>query len=175
MRRLLILMLVFGLASVANAAIVISLDGDTVTDTITIVESTTVKVDLYNTDAADYGVFLAFFNASEGLFALSNPGLTANAGGMSSFGGPHDLIALGLGLDALAYDVTLATGPPPDTNIIGSQFEVDMHCAGVGTVVVQAIDLTSMAVLDQATINQIPEPATLVLLGLGGLLLRRRK
>lgn len=171
MRRLLILMLVFGMASVANAAIEISLNGSTATDALTIGLSDTITVDIYNTDGADYGAFLGFYNRSEGLYALSNAALTPSAGDLSTFTGPTDMT--GYGIDADFYDVTLAQSQ--GTSTIGSQFETDMHCLGEGAVVIQLLDNTSLAVLDTATITQIPEPATLVLLGLGGLLLRRRK
>ena len=61
-----------------------------------------------------------------------------------------------------------------------------IHCTGDGFVIVDLLsafeqggtfdmDFAEVPAAGQLTIHQIPEPATVLLLGLGGLLLRRRK
>ena len=66
MKKLLILILVLGMASAANAAI--TLVGPT-----TIYEGDTVSIGIYNDDGYDYLAYLDFGYVSEGGFALSNP------------------------------------------------------------------------------------------------------
>ncbi|MCX5637648.1 MAG: PEP-CTERM sorting domain-containing protein, partial [Planctomycetota bacterium] len=59
--------------------------------------------------------------------------------------------------------------------IAGKHFEMDFHCMAVGdvTLTLRAFD---EAEVDRVVIHQlIPEPVSMVLLGLGGLLLRRRR
>ena len=171
MKKLLILMLVLGLASTANAAIVLSLDGSTDIDEISIDVSDTVVVDIYNTDGKGYLAYLDFYYTSDGSYALSNATLTANAGDLSGFVGPYDG-----GYDNDEYEVTLNNAVGDSTP--GSQFEVDLHCEKENLDVL--IELwkcvgTTYTLEDTATIHQLPEPMTIALLGLGGLFLRRRR
>jgi hypothetical protein len=53
---------------------------------------------------------------------------------------------------------------------------IEFHCEGAGDAVISLIttDFTTYTVHDTLTIHQIPEPATIVLLSLGGLLLRKK-
>ena len=56
--------------------------------------------------------------------------------------------------------------------------DIVFHCEGPGDVVIQLIftpDGATLTLCDQVIIHQIPEPATIMLLSLGGLLLRKRK
>ena len=51
--------------------------------------------------------------------------------------------------------------------------DVAFHCDGEGDVTLYLVD-NNGEVADSQVIHQIPEPMTLALLGLGGLLLRRK-
>jgi len=86
MKKLLALMLVLGMASFANAAITISVNGSTTgPDVITIGVSDTVTIDIWNqggsqTGNRNYIAYLDFFFVSDASFTLSSPRLGAAAG-----------------------------------------------------------------------------------------------
>ena len=52
---------------------------------------------------------------------------------------------------------------------------IKLHCEGLGDVILTLLDAGSFEPLSRVVIHQIPEPITFALLGLGGLFLRRRK
>lgn len=159
MKKLLILMLILGMASAANAAI--ELDGPAIMNV-----GDTVSIGIYNTDGVDYLAYMSVFYISEGGFAMSNPQLTALAGDLSSFSAPYEYS------DIKEIEVTLK-----GTSIPGIQFTWDLqYLDGCVTVWVELWDNSDLsAPVDSLEINT-PEPMTLALLGLGGLfVLRRRK
>jgi len=54
--------------------------------------------------------------------------------------------------------------------------DLEFHCEGLGDVFIDLIDGNTGDILGTLLIHQIPEPATIAMLGLGGLaILRRRK
>ena len=184
MRKLLILMLVLGMASMANAGIslVVSTDGGETYDaytasSLTINTSETVLIGVYNTaPTAGTGFFDAYV-------IVDNPGTTATGGqwtGNGTYnyppGAPGGSIAY-LGWSSLYGDQwTLFNSEPTVTPIFGGiSGEFEFHCTDVGSIDVYVMDFTSFVEYDRLTIHQIPEPMTMALLGLGGLFLRRRK
>ena len=175
MKKMLILMAVLGMASIANADVVLSFDGSTAIDEVTIVTSQTVTIDLYNNgsapgDPVDFFVYLDFYYPSEGTYSLSDPRLGDAAGDFpASFTGPY------LGdddYDEVEFSQAWAVG---SDEIPGEMFLIDLHCEGIGDVIIEAYDWRTEELVDTLIIHQIPEPATIALLGLGGLLLRRKK
>ena len=175
MKKFLTLCLVLALASAANAAIVLSINGSTDVDEITIAPSDWVTVDIYNDNMEtlkDFNLHAAIYNKSEGLYALANARLGPAAGDMpATFSGPYQ----GYGVDADWYYMSQSwsiTGTP----IPGVIFLFDLHCEDLGTVLVELFDYreSETVAVDSLSIYQ-PEPMTIALLGLGGLFLRRRK
>ena len=175
MRRCAVLLAFLAMTSFANADIVISVEGDTETDEVLAYCSVTVTIGIYNNgsapgDPVDFFVYLDFYYPSEGTYALSNPRLGPAAGDFpASFTGPY------LGdddYDEVEFSQAWAVG---SDEIPGEMFLIDLHCEGIGDVIIEAYDWRTEELVDTLIIHQIPEPATIALLGLGGLLLRRKK
>jgi len=185
MKKMLILMLVLGMASITNAALQISVSGNwnPVDSEITLLPSEEVILDIW-TDAAipDAVTWALYCNTSLGIisgglyvgpddggniygfnyepasaFGVITPvGEDGIMGGIAVFGGS------GIAADTLLYDQIL------------------FHCEGEGETLISLGLVNSdtgeiIEVMDSVIIHQVPEPATIALLGLGGLLLRRKK
>lgn len=167
MKKLLVLLLIIGMVSAANAAIMLSVDGDTTQEEIDLLKDDTAVIGVYVTDAVYYEAFLTFARVSEGGFELSNEtSLWPWDPPIIIHPTPPD--------DFELYEIF----PPPDwTPVPGFWFTVDLTCMSAGVdVLVALIDPQMGDLIDTLTIHQIPEPMTLALLGLGGLfVLRRRK
>lgn len=182
MKKLLILMLVLGLASVANASLIFTIDGVEQPPEITLDVSEAVSLDLHLTAGENmlgYDIQYILSNNQAELIttgAYGYPAMTLPA--------PFDL---------LGY---VAYSDPQNVRITASQFlglplegpadlmlDMVLHCLEPTDVVltVEVMGTTDLngepltGVIHTLTIHQIPEPATVLLLGLGGLLLRRRK
>jgi hypothetical protein len=87
---------------------------------------------------------------------------------------PGDLLAAFEAQDLSYVNLASSTVPTPSLNgllLSGITF----HCEGTGDVTVKLLNNQTSTVVAQAVISQIPEPMTVALLGLGGLLLRRKK
>ena len=174
MKKLLGLLIILAMTSFANADIVISVNGDTDLDEILVSVSDTVTIGIYNNgsapgDPVDFFVYLDFYYPSEGTYALSDPRLGPAAGDFpASFTGPY------LGDDdyeEVEFSQAWAVG---SDEVPGTMFLIDLHCEGIGDVIVEAYDWRTEELVDTLIIH-IPEPASLALLGLGTILLRKRK
>lgn len=196
MKKLLVLMLVLGMASLANATLQISVDGDwePVDSEIFLMPSDTVILDIW-TDAAitkapaDYytwalivdtqcatitgGVAVEPWASDDDMWLgiFSVPSAAETIGGIPEswdgiWGGITIFGGAGIPANSLLYD------------------EILFHCESAelkcyDTVVelwrVNNDTFELMSLEDSVIIHQIPEPMTIALLGLGGLFLRRRK
>jgi hypothetical protein len=193
MKKLLVLLLVLGMASAASAALQISVNGDPepVDSQIYLFPSDTIELDVYSDiDLVPGGegenmywvltVDTALGSISGGRVAVADPHTDWY------FDGPYD-DAVGNGIQGLpagqngvlGYVATLGATIPAQTLFD----QIIFHCewdSGPTVITLWAAD-PSTATVDQepwdtVTIHQIPEPMTVALLGLGGLfLLRRRK
>ena len=176
MKRAFIPLLVFAMASSAYADIMISVNGTLDIDEVTISVSDVVTIDVYNaggTTPVDFQAYLDFYYKSDGAYSLSNPRVPG--------GGPPII------------DFSIVPDPPYDNDefwitvfwqpgepeVPGEIFFVDLHCElPYKDVLVELYDSRvdgGYTIVDSLIIHQIPEPATLLLLGLGGLLLRKKK
>jgi hypothetical protein len=166
MKKLLTLLLVLGLASAASATVSLSLDGvNPIAATgEEIVAGATVSLYVISDDATAYMYDVTLADADA---TLGYPSINSNAGNMAgivdwSGGGvtDYELTAADSGGNILAgIHFTMDLSP---LGAAGTDFYVQLYEYGGPTI-------------DDATINVVPEPMTIALLGLGGLFLRRRK
>ena len=185
MKKFLIFVLVLGMASMASAVLQISVHnnppgGETwdpmnpADSEITVLPSHYLMIDIWTTTTINSGV-------GEGYFLL---GLTATKGTLSggdsmwpAEGGVNYYSGMGTGFlppEEVGDLATVATFSP----ITGVVFDhIIFHCEGPGDAVLHLYEdaFGTPGVIDTVIIHQIPEPATIALLGLGSLLLRRRK
>jgi len=185
MKKLLVLALVLSMATMANAALVLSVGGATDVTEITIMPIDTISLDIATLDAIPYlsGSYaaivagpLATIDLQSGLTVVADSGCTLeHSAPVSEFvtGLPEGTD--GMGVNAFAMDMT--AGIVAGTTLFDS---IIMHCGGPGDTMILLLQLNDsfevVGIMDQVIVHQIvPEPMTLGLLGLGGLFLRRRK
>jgi hypothetical protein len=196
MKKFLIFMLVLGMASVATATLQISVDGEyephdstIYLDPTGVLAPATCILDIWNDanivpSGAGEGNWLLMCDTALG--TITNG--VAVAYGDVTLMGPLSASESGVTGMPEGYDgeygaillVGVTTVIPVGTKLFD---EILFTCMGQGDVLITLERITDggeypadPAVLyDSVTIHQIPEPATIALLGLGGLLLRRRK
>lgn len=184
MKKLLILMLVLGVASMANATLQISVgaDQDPLDTEYTVLPSETIMLDIW-TDA-DIGAFenvtWALVTADDEATITTGLGLIA---GYTVMGNVQDMSWGPEGINGRfgGYFAGMSGNPTAGATLYD---EFTFHCVNdEKDAVIELWQLQDLGgdqwgfetLLDSAVIHQIPEPMTMVLLGLGGLLLRRRK
>jgi hypothetical protein len=180
MKKLLVLMMVLAMAGMANAALLLSVDGvvDPPDTQIEIAPSDEVIIDIWGDGLTDPYAFLLGIAAGDGSKgSLDISGATVlypgSEAAIMEFDDQGTADMLGLE-NPFVYieltDVAIPPAPLDGTLVDGIVF----HCEALGDVTLVLLDGDGM-VMDTQVIHQIPEPMTVALLGLGGLLLRRRK
>jgi hypothetical protein len=186
MKKLLVFMLVLGIASMANAMILgISVNGDQdpVDSEIFLAPSETLELDIFDTEGYAIGDDVYFV-------LVTDPAKGAIAGGVVNLGAPENAPA-----DSFVMDDAVGNGfwPGPENGVGGGIVYygtsgtygpgtyidgIEFHCVAEGDAIVAlwtSPDFVAWTLEDSVVIHQIPEPMTVLLLGLGGLFLRRRK
>ena len=163
MKKLLVLTLVLAVASGASAALTLV---DVPTDPIDIGDSIAILVN--NSDDGAYSGWLQITDQAVADYDGDPVFTTAgNPNGDS-------------GLDVFAeypgwYQFTVASFDAANAIVAGDHIQVNISGISEGSSVLGLYDSDGVTLLDSATINVIPEPMTIALLGLGGLFLRRRR
>ena len=176
MKKLLILALVMGVASTANATLtLVSSNGDTL-DPAGVAYPMTTVIGIHNdTAAAGQGLltWLAIPDADPGSWTgTANIHVPPQVTG-GEYNTHYGVVDPGVGnVDLWESNMSVASTTPFGIGIL-TDFEFVCTDLGDVTITMYADDIAT--VLDTLTIHQIPEPITFALLGLGGLFLRRRK
>jgi hypothetical protein len=178
MKKIMILVLVLGLASAANAAYSYNW---TDTDGNPIAQGTIGTAIVLNIDRDTYtGTWSHGFKMYDNFENMGGPGdygdMTGAAyGGAEGSTPPAAISAYSTTYDG--YDLTAGQTSAAGTDVYtgGTMFELTIMPSASGTLTIDNVDSSYTNVVDSASINIIPEPMTIALLGLGGLFLRRRK
>ena len=161
MKKLLIVMLVLAVASVANATL-------SITAPATVDLGATATVTVSSDTAADS--YIAYVDFTGGV-PLSNAQILAAAG-------PNAKCTLSPYGYAGYYEIAALDYTPPSDILAGAHFTFDLISTGADlstTYTVRLLDEDWATEIGSVGIEVVPEPMTIALLGLGGLLLRRRK
>jgi len=188
MKKLLILVLVFGLTSMASADLVFTInDGEPQPDEITMCPSDDLELDLHLDGGTIVGYQLTYSLSNEQAeFVLPAPDSPPQYGVVfpwqSMFAGKvngYDGDGVMSWVEITANNFMAANGP------LDLMENLWIHCLEPtdvvleirvsGATVIDGETIPNGTLLHTLTIHQIPEPATMLLLGLGGLFLRRRK
>jgi len=163
MRKLVVFMLVLGLASGASAALTLV---GAPTDPIDIGQSISILVN--NSEDGAYSGWLEVVDQTVADYD-GDPVFTAA-------GDPDGNSALETFVEYPGwYQFTVASFTPTSPVLAGDHIEVSLLGISEGTTVLNLYASDGVEVLDTAQITVIPEPMTIALLGLGGLFLRRRR
>jgi hypothetical protein len=199
MKNLLVLILVLGVTTVATAGLGLELSVNGVYDgtgNVTAVElpvCQTLVIDVAAPAGLDWGGYIAIMGAYPGAggewgdklspvlplcsgyyyedqaYPIIHTEVGGGAGDLSN-ANRYEYEGWGFGYE-LGDNQSLGQNPG------GTAFEFLYHCCGPQSeyVTINLFDASGEAVEDTIIVHQIPEPMTIALLGLGGLLLRRRK
>ena len=172
MKKILVLMLVLGIASMATAGLQLTVNGVVAEDSsIVMAPSDYALIGLYNDGSVPKTVGYISIASGPGSwtggYAVYVPPATGSAYAYAYYYGP----ITGMGDTWILFD---ADAVPGNINGIGILADFEFHCDDFGDVTITYID-SAFGLMDTLVIHQIPEPITLALLGLGGLFLRRRK
>ena len=201
MKKLLVLMLVFGLASIANAHLIFTVNGLPQPEEIMLDVCQTIELDLelsgpgypYPDDYPEHlqpenitSYKITYLLSNDKAEFITNGTQRPELGELSDIEFPTafdfsgKVSAQELGLVTISAG-QFVSGPVEGYAVLMNELYV--HCLELGDVILEVWAEAGtiingepvVGLLHTLTIHQIPEPATMALLGLGGLLLLRRR
>jgi len=169
MKRLLLLMLVLGMASSANA-VLIQVDGQDPSQVVDIAEGFTSVISVVSEDASSWLGYIIVEEGGTGV--LGEAAKLDAAGDIGAFSAYSEA---GWG-DGYELTVSMSQGGVPAI-AVGPQFTMNYSGGVLGETarISLFLDPNYENPLDSVAVTIVPEPMTVILLGLGGLFLRRRK
>jgi hypothetical protein len=178
MKKLLILVLVLGMASVASAAPDVDFYiGGSEVSVINLLVDQTVTLQLYANNADAYTMGIGGSDVSGNMYtsAATIAGFTGvYAYDTTKAGGDAYMSFYNSGPDYSYFYLSASDSTSPFTLTSGVQFTMALKGLAEGTTYI-TMDISSPGTDQTIQVNVIPEPMTIALLGLGGLFLRRRK
>lgn len=170
MKKLLVVLMVLSMATLANAGLVISGAPATMGPSDIVILSV-VSDGL--TSTAD--TFLLMDDSPQGAAAIDLSSATNAVN--SNINGDTVVYAMGDPMNGVFMDMSIPAYPIPNLpagTVIDQLVLTYDSVVGVGAVTLTLVGADTSTLFDTVVINQIPEPMTMCLLGLGGLFLRRR-
>ena len=173
MRKLAALILVFGLAAMANAGLTLNVSETLLmpSDSVTI----SIMGDGVTAQPQDCWLIANGPGTTGGTILVYTGDLSSVAD--FAVGDGSDILETfiqpaGFTLATTAMYANFAAGA---AGVLSGTLSTSIfHCEGIGDVMVSLMSADLSTVMDSVIIQQIPEPMTLALLGLGGLFIRRR-
>ncbi len=165
MRKLFVLILVLGLVPAANAAF-IQVGGQT-GDTFNVLQNTAITIVSDNTSS-----WLGYIIVQAGGTGVLSEAMKLDAAGNLASVSPYSEAGWGTG-----YELTVAQSPGGVPAIaVGNQFSMNFTgTLGQTARISLFLDPEFTIPVSSVLVTVVPEPMTILLLGLGSLLLRRRK
>lgn len=180
MKKILIVFAVLAMASAANAALYISVNGriDLEDTDFTLAPSESCVIDITGDGQTNPGAFymgIDLGSTGAGSLNIDNATLVYAGSQADIYWEDYEYIANLLNVENPFVHVELTDIAIPPLPLDGLLVDdIVFHCEGIGDVTIALYDENGYFV-DSQVIHQVPEPMTFALLGLGGLFLRRRK